>query len=58
MWVFFGIIEIREERKVSFFFIVTLGLIKGSVLWLRVQRIRSVSIRLVYVLEEVTMGET
>lgn len=51
--IFVGIIRIREERKVDFFFSVTLGLIKESVIWQRVQR--SVSITLFYVLEKVTI---
>lgn len=51
-----GIIRVREERKVDFFFSVTLGLIQGGVMWPTV--LKSVFIRLFYVLEEVTMGET
>lgn len=51
--IFVGIIRIREERKVDLFFSVTLGLIKESVMWQRVQR--SVSITLFYVLEKVTI---
>lgn len=52
-----GIIRIREEKKVYFFFNVTLGLIKEGVMWSRVLRVRSVSIRCFHVLEKVTMGE-
>lgn len=47
------IIRIREKRKIDFFSNVTSGLIKGGVIWLRV--LRSVSMRLFYVLEKVKL---
>lgn len=45
-----------KGEKLTFSFNVTLGPLKGVVVWLKVLRVRSVSIRLFYILENNCCG--